>query len=155
MPYESYKIKKEEQSSKRLVYLYIETSTIYYRNAIITTRKAIVINITTNAISYTNYRVVTIINLYHDLYYPGVRAKRIPNTTLFVTTKIILRETANSVTWLILCLSRYLRSCVRIIRRSEDMPIRLTQDLNQIQRIKRSIRKSLPLPKKLHVSSYI
>lgn len=53
-------------------------------------RKAIVINIITNAISYTNYKVVTIINFYYDLYYPSVRVKRIPNATLFITTKIIL-----------------------------------------------------------------
>lgn len=97
MPYESYKTKKEEWSSKRLTYLHTETSTVYHRNAIIMTRKAIITNITTNAISYTDYKVAIIINLYYDLYYFGAKAKRIPNAVLFITTKIILRETTNSI----------------------------------------------------------
>lgn len=94
MPYESYKTKKEEWSSKRLVYLHKETSTVYYRNAMKATRKAMVTNMTTNAISYIDYRIVTIIDLYH----PSLRAKRIPNAISFMTTKITLRETTSSVT---------------------------------------------------------
>jgi len=70
---------------------------VHHRNAIITIRKAIITDIITNAISYTDYRVATTINLYYDYYYPDVRVKRIPNATSFITTKIILRETANSV----------------------------------------------------------
>jgi len=126
MPYESYKIKKEDWSSKRLACLHTETSIVHYRNAMTTIRKAMVTNITTNAISYTDYRVATTINLHHDLHHPGVRAKRIPNAASFMTTKITLRENANFVTWPILYLSRYLRSYVRITRRSADVPTRLT-----------------------------
>lgn len=76
---------------------------MYYRNAMIMIRKAIVINMTTNAISHTNYRIATTINLHYDLYYPSVRAKRIPNAAFicndedYIIRDYELRNIANTM----------------------------------------------------------